>query len=116
MDYSVIELDEDQLFEEEWLQLVARAQQQNHRTPTISEDKRGKQPAVPESPNLYLNRAQQASIGKLENFGWELFFIRRAVPAEILVVMHLPRSGETAIIEKDGTVNRMHGLATRADA
>ena len=113
MDKTNIEVDENQISEEEWALLVTRAQQLSNTSPAVSNEKRGNQPAVPENAEMYLNRAQLSSISKLESFGWELFFIRRSCRSEILTVMYLPRSGETAVIEKDGTVNRAHGLVTR---
>jgi hypothetical protein len=104
MSDNEIEVGEEKISEEEWAQLMARAH-----------EKRGQQPAVPDNIDAYLNRTQLASIRKLEEFGWELFFIRRSDPDEVLTVMYLPRLGETAVIEKDGTVNRAHGVPTRAD-
>jgi hypothetical protein len=114
VDDRKIEVEEDQISEEEWAQLWAIAQKQDHLPPTVSNEKRGKQPAIPENLRLYLSRAQLASIKKLETFGWELFFIRRSDPEEMLTVMYLSRSGETAVIEQDGTINRAHGVDIRA--
>lgn len=108
-----IEVEEEQISEDEWAQLIATAQWRDHLSPTASDEKRGKQPAVPDNLRLYLNRAQLASIKKLEDFGWELFFIRRSNPAEMLTVMYLSRSRETAVIEQDGTINRAHGVVVR---
>jgi hypothetical protein len=50
----------------------------------------------------------------MESFGWELFFIRRANPADAVIVMRLPRSGQKAVIEKDGLINMAHELAIRS--
>lgn len=114
MNDKEIEVGEEEISEEEWATLMALAHKHPPSSAVASGDKRGRQEAVPENPRLYLNRAQLGSISKLETFGWELFFIRRSNPDEILTVMYLPRSRETAVIEKDGTVNRAHGLAIRA--
>lgn len=109
-----IEVEEDQISEEEWAQLMARAQHRDPVPPPHHNEKRHKKAAVPDHPSQYLNRLQLSSISKLETFGWQLFFIRRPNPNETLTVMHLPSSGETAVIEKDGTVNRAHGVIVRA--
>ena len=108
-----IEVEEDQISEEEWAKLMDRAQHQAPVPPARHDEKRHRKSAVPEHPSQYLTRLQLSSISKLETFGWQLFFIRRSNPDETLTVMHLPSSGETAVIEKDGTVNRAHGVVVR---
>ena len=80
------------------------------------EDKREKQPALPERLNEYLNQAQIATINKMEKFGWELFFIRRPLFQEVLTIMHFPSSGETALIEQDGSFNKAHDVYVRPAA
>ncbi|MBT8147527.1 MAG: hypothetical protein KJN90_11790 [Gammaproteobacteria bacterium] len=107
------QLKEAQISEEEWAQLISKVRTQDRPPASNHREKRDKQSAIPEYSAQYLNKLQLASISKLETFGWQLFFIRRSDPAETVTVMHLPSSGETAVIEKDGTVNRSHGVVIR---
>lgn len=108
-----IGVEESQITEEEWAQLISRVQMQDCPAAADHQEKRDRQSAVPDHPAQYLNKLQLSSIGKLEAFGWQLFFIRRSDPTETVTVMYLPSSGETAVIEKDGTVNRAHGVVIR---
>ena len=75
---------------------------------------RDKQAAIPSNLSEYLNEIQMATISKLENFGWKLFFIRRPLFQEVITIMHFPTSGETALIEQDGIVNKAHDVYVRA--
>jgi len=77
------------------------------------DDKRDRQPAVPEKISEYLNKAQIATIDKMERFGWQLFFIRRPLFQEVITIMHFIETGETALIEEDGTFNRAHQVYVR---
>jgi hypothetical protein len=106
-----IAVEEGYISEEEWAQYVA--QREALHPAAVFQDNRGKQPAVPDNPSMYMTRLQLSCIINMESFGWELYFIRRANPAERFVVMHLPGSGKTAVIEKDGSINMAHGLAIR---
>jgi hypothetical protein len=93
--------------------LDSRVQEQDHHAGTTHHEKENKQAAVPEHPARFLDTLQLSSIRNLETFGWQLFFVRRSNPDETLTLMDLSSSGETAVIEKDGTVNRTHGAVIR---
>jgi hypothetical protein len=107
-----IAVEEGYISEEEWAQFVA--QRKDCLPAVVVNENRGKQPAVPDNPAMYMTRLQLSRIMKMEEFGWELFFIRRANPAEAVIVMQLARSGQTAVVEKDGTINMAHGLTIRS--
>jgi hypothetical protein len=107
-----IAVEEGYISEEEWAQFVAR--REDCLPATVFHENRGKQPAVPNNPAMYMTRLQLSRITKMEEFGWELFFVRRANPTEALIMMHLPCSGQTAVIKKDGAINMAHGLAVRS--
>ena len=107
-----IEVEEGYISEEEWAQFVDR--RKDCLPQAVFQENRGTQSAVPENPAKYMTRHQLSRIVKMEEFGWKLSFIRRANPAEALVVMCLPRSGQTAVIEKDGAINMAHGVAIRS--
>ena len=107
-----IAVEEGYISEDEWAQYVA--QREAPLPAAVFQENRGKQPAVPDNAAMYLTRLQLSRIINMENFGWELYFIRRANPVEAVIVMHLPRSGQKAVIEKDGVINMAHGLAIRS--
>ena len=77
------------------------------------DDKRQKQPAIPEQIAEHLNNLQMTTINKMESFGWQLFFIRRPLFQETVTIMHFPETGETALIEEDGTFNKSHSIYVR---
>ena len=83
----------------------------------MSEEKRTKQQAVPDNYNEILSGEQMATITKLESFGWELFFIRRATTQPIIPIMRCPISSEcyTAFIDRDGTIKRDHPFTLRSE-
>ena len=107
-----IAVEEGYISEEEWAQFVD--QRQDCLPQAVFHENRGTQSAVPENPAMYMTRIQLSRIVKMEEFGWELSFIRRANRTEALVVVRLPRSGQTAVIEKDGAINMAHGEAIRS--
>ena len=108
-----IAVEEGYISEEEWAQFLA--QRQDCLPLAVFNENRGAQPAVPENSAMYMTRLQMSCIMKMEKFGWELFFIRRAKRAEALIVMHLPSSGQTAVIEEDGKINMAHEVAIRSN-
>ena len=107
-----IAVEEGYISEEEWAQFISERQDSIPRA--VFQDKRGTQAAVPENPALYMTRLQLARIRKMEEFGWELMFVRRAKPSEALVVMHLPGSGKTAAIQRNGDIDMAFTAAIRA--
>lgn len=107
-----IAVEEGFISEEEWAQFVSERQDSLPRA--VFEEKRGTKSAVPDNPALYMTRLQLSRIRKMEEFGWELLFVRRANPSEALVVMHLPDSRKTAAIEKSGEINMAFKAAVRA--
>ena len=94
----------------EWELLIAANKQ--HSDHPIDE-KRNKQPPVPVNYESLLTDQQRESIETLINYGWEIMFIRRAHPDFIITICHFPETGETSLIEKDGTINSSHGLKIR---
>lgn len=78
------------------------------------EKNRNHEPAIPNNLSEYLNKLQMATINKMEEFGWKLFFVRRPLFQEITAIMHFPSSGETALIEQDGAFNKAHDVYVRA--
>ena len=103
-------VEETDLSTEEWAAMMAMMSPSQKAT---YNEKRVKQPPIPLNKSDILTTLQKATIQRLEGFGWELMFIRRSNPRDIITVMHLPFSNETALIEKDGSVNRAHNIIVR---
>lgn len=70
-------------------------------------------PPVPENIVETLNEAQLHTLRRMENFGWELKFIRRPLFQDVLpVLVHLD-SNKTGVLEEDGTLNMQRDLNLR---
>jgi hypothetical protein len=63
---------------------------------------RGKQPPVPENLALHLNEDQLRTIRTVENFGWELWFVRRPLFQDVTVVLKHCREGTVKLLTDSG--------------
>jgi hypothetical protein len=79
----------------------------------IETERRGKLPPVPTDYAAMLNAAQRLALRNVENFGWELAFVRRPLFAPALFVVASPDRSRHAILEPDGALNREPGLVIR---
>jgi len=62
-----------------------------------------------------LNEAQRITLGSIENFGWELRFVRRPPGAEPIPVV-FDHSGQTyAVLEPDGSLNQTPTITIRPE-
>ena len=100
-----IEVEEVSISLEEWETLMAIASKKELSSNLADAEKRLNQKPLPGNLSDYINEQQVSSIKKLQGFGWGLYFIRRSNPDDIMTVMCLPNTQETAVIETDGTVN-----------
>lgn len=73
--------------------------------PTEKEDKRGSRHALPSNVFYYLTEIQRIALRSLENFGWQLAFIRRPLFIPPVVVVKNAEQSKYAILEEDGSVN-----------
>jgi hypothetical protein len=69
------------------------------------EDKRGTRAALPADVLYYLNEVQRIALHSLENFGWQLAFIRRPLFMPPMVVVRNGEQTKYAVLEDDGSVN-----------
>lgn len=69
------------------------------------EEVRGTRNALPADIYYYLNEVQRISLHSLENFGWQLAFIRRPLFVPPMVVVRNSEQSKFAILEEDGSVN-----------
>jgi CRP-like cAMP-binding protein len=106
LDLSKYEVEENSISSDDWSSLSDTSQ-------NVLENRK-KLPPVPSRISDYLNELQLATVDKLEGFGWEIFFIRRKKDKEVIVMMRFPSSGRTALVEKDGSVDLSHKVATRS--
>jgi len=73
--------------------------------PSIKEDVRGSRNALPADVYYYLNEVQRIALNSLENFGWQLAFIRRPLFVSPMVVVKNCEQSKFAVLEEDGSVN-----------
>ena len=70
-------------------------------------------PPVPDDLEETLNEAQIHTLRRMENFGWELKFIRRPLFQDVLpILLHLD-SNKIGVLEEDGTLNMQRDLNLR---
>lgn len=69
------------------------------------EDVRGSRSPLPADVLYYLNEVQQLALHSLENFGWQLAFIRRPLFVPPMVVVKNSEQSKLAVLEEDGSVN-----------
>jgi hypothetical protein len=81
--------------------------------PIKPRDKRGAEAAIPSDLASYVSDMQMLAIKQLENFGWQLAFVRRPLFLEPMVVVKNSKSLQYALLETDGTIMLEHGLMLR---
>ncbi len=69
------------------------------------EDLRGSRSALPADLLYYLNDVQRISLNSLENFGWQLAFIRRPLFVPPMIIVKNSSQTKYALLEEDGSVN-----------
>ena len=77
-------------------------------------DKRGTQEAVPAQLGQYLTVMQRQSLEQLEDFGWQLAFVRRPLFDKPTVVLISPEAKQYATLEDEGSLNLEPGLTWRS--
>jgi len=73
--------------------------------PSPKEEARGSRSAVPADVIYYLNEVQRLALRSLENFGWQLAFIRRPLFVPPMIVVKNSEQSKFAVLEEDGSVN-----------
>lgn len=79
----------------------------------FEEKRKGKQP-IPDDVMGYLNNAQLHTYHLLQNFGWSIKFIRRAMFQRIVCVVTNQQNTTLAVIEDDGFLNRQPDIPLRS--
>jgi hypothetical protein len=73
--------------------------------PSPKADARGSRSALPVDVFYYLNEVQRLALRSLENFGWQLAFIRRPLFVAPMIVIKNSEQAKFAVLEEDGSVN-----------
>jgi len=76
-------------------------------------DKRYTEVPVPDNLDDYLNEAQLRTLRKVEDFGWQLAFIRRPLFQDIVPVVVSDDGTKHGVLEEDGNINMQHELMIR---
>lgn len=79
------------------------------------ENRKGMEP-VPANAESMLNTGQRQALHQMENFGWRLYFIRRPLFANILVVIVNGEGNKVGVLEEDGRINMEPDIKLRAAA
>lgn len=77
-------------------------------------ERRGNRLPVPPNIKALLNQDQSLALRNVENFGWQLAFIRQPLFEPIIAVVISPDRRRFAVLEQDGRVNMSPEIALRA--
>lgn len=77
----------------------------SERLQQVVDNRRGVQKAVPIDLGRYLDKCQLLALHSLESFGWHLWFVRRPLFMQPVVVVVNSASTQCAQLEEDGSVN-----------
>lgn len=68
---------------------------------------------VPDNLEEALNEAQMYTLKSMENYGWELNFVRRPLFQDVLPVLFHSDSNQIGVLEEDGSLNMQRDLNVR---
>lgn len=76
-------------------------------------ENRGATKPVPDNLSDVLNELQLLALRRIENFGWELKFVRRPDLQHILPLVSNAEGTTIGVLEEDGRVNLEHDVRLR---
>ena len=76
-------------------------------------ERRGRMPPIPPGFEAMLNQDQKNALRNVENFGWQLAFVRRPVFEEPIFVVISPDQQRYAILDGDGEVDMNPQIVVR---
>ena len=76
-------------------------------------ERRGNKPSIPPNVDSLLNEAQRLALNKIENFGWQLAFVRQPLFETPIAVVTSPDRQRFAVLETDGEVNMEPDIVIR---
>jgi hypothetical protein len=71
----------------------------------MNQENREKMDAIPKNHKRYMNNAQQDQLRTIEAFGWKIFFIRRPMFKDPVVVVTNQEGSSIGVLEDDGRLN-----------
>lgn len=77
-------------------------------------ERRGSKTPIPANPASALNQEQSLALRNVENFGWQLAFIREPVFQDPIPVVISPDHQRVAVLEADGQINMHPDIALRS--
>lgn len=92
---------------------TSRSYSKSPRVEPARPDRRGSQKAIPIDLGRYLSKSQLFALYSLESFGWHLWFVRRPLFLQTIVVVVNSESHQHAQLEEDGSVNLKPQLQLR---
>lgn len=79
----------------------------------VIKDNRNREVPVPDNLADYLNEDQMRALRRVEEFGWELRFIRRPLFQKIVPVVVSHDGERYGVLEEDGSINMQPDLVIR---
>ena len=76
-------------------------------------ERRGRTPPIPSGFEAMLNQDQKNALRNVENFGWQMAFVRRPLFDEPIFVVASPDHQRYAILESNGEVNMTPDIVIR---
>lgn len=80
----------------------------------MEKEKRNGQPPVPPNLDEVINPDQLMTLRQIENFGWQLAFVRRPVFQDSVVVVSCADSKKYGVLEDTGELNLEHEVTVRS--
>lgn len=77
-------------------------------------ENRERLPAIPANLQSLVNEVQYLAIRRIEDFGWDLKFVRRENLKTPIIVVSDHAGKQLGVLEADGRLNLQHGLKIRA--
>lgn len=69
------------------------------------DEKRQREPAVPDNVEVLLTGPQRVALHRVENFGWQLKFVRRPRFESPVVVVENSTGANIGTLEENGDIN-----------
>lgn len=69
------------------------------------DEKREREPAVPSNIDVLLTEPQRVALHRVENFGWQLKFVRRPRFESPIVVVENVTGASIGTLEENGDIN-----------
>ena len=80
---------------------------------TPGNERRGHKTAIPADLDRLLTRDQLLALHRVEEFGWQVAFVRRPLFQSPVTVVTSPEHQRFAVLEDDGEVNMLPDIVIR---